>query len=254
MTRPIIGIVASFSDRGPGLPAVQINLFYVNAVLAAGGVPVLLPMTDDGEVMEQYIDAADGVLFCGGWDLSPARYGVADVHPKSKCLVGPLEDYLLEMFRRVDARGDVPAMGVCLGCQLFAVGRGGTLHQHVPDVKRERPLEHFVPQDPYLGSKREHWVSVTPESRVAEAIGTDRLVTNSSHHQSVADTGRDLVVTAMSDDGIVEAVEDPGREFFFAVQWHPEEIVDRPEHLALFRSLVQAAGRRQAARQGMAAI
>lgn len=247
MNKPVIGIVAGYISDGPGLPHARINQFYYDSILSAGGLPIILPPITDESAMQDYFDIVDGVLFPGGRDIDPARYGDPR-HERVRTLVPLLESFILRMFELADARPELPTLGICLGCQVFNVGRGGALHQHIPDVPRGDAVEHSAYQEVYNGSLRAHPVEVRAGSRLAEVLGRTSLEVNSSHHQA-ADAkrlGRGLVASAFGPDGIVEALEDPGRPFFLAVQWHPEEIAAaRPEHAILFRRFVQAASRRR---------
>ncbi len=250
MTRPLIGVVANYFDqsRGQALPHARLNVGYFDAISRAGGLPVILPPVEDRAAIDQFIDLVDAVLFGGGYDISPRRYG-HEPHPKTIPLVDRLEPFIFAVFERADLRADLPVFGVCLGAQVFNVARGGTLHQHVPDVARSGPLPHHHEQTQYSGGREFHPVRVVPGSRLAQSLGGGvELQVNSGHHQAVDRLGRGLRVCGRSPDGIVEAVEDPERPFFVAVQWHPEEMFDRPEHLALFQALVRAADVRRDAR------
>ncbi len=246
MSRPVIGIAANFYDRvaGKAQAHARLNAGYFEGVHRAGGLPVILPPVEDPATIAQFLGRVDGLLFGGGYDIDPRRFG-QDRHPKTELLAGRLEPFLFELFAQADRRAELPALGICLGCQLFAVARGGTLHQHLPDVKRTAPVAHFAAESQYTGGREHHLVHVTAGSRLAEALaGLAELPTNSGHHQAVDQPGRGLAVSARCTDGVVEAVEDPSRRLFLAVQWHPEELLDRPEQLGLFRALVAAAGRK----------
>lgn len=137
-----------------------------------------------------------------------------------------------------DAAG-MPVLGICLGCQEMAVHRGGRLIQHVPDE-----FSGVCHQTPGSAADPLHEVEVAPGSLLARIVGEGHLEVNSSHHQAVREAGRDLRVTARSPDGLIEAVEDasPGR-FFVGVQWHPERLFGRRQHLAIFAAFVDAARR-----------
>jgi putative glutamine amidotransferase len=128
--------------------------------------------------------------------------------------------------------------------QVLNVARGGTLHQHLPDVIDGR-IDHRQ-GDP--GEQTTHWVSVEPASLLGETLGRSRTKVNSFHHQAVDRLGRRLQVTARASDGTVEAFEDGTRSFLVAVQWHAECLVGRPAQSALFSAFVAAAAEHEAAR------
>jgi putative glutamine amidotransferase len=135
------------------------------------------------------------------------------------------------LLARAALAADLPILGVCRGMQVLTVAAGGTLHQHLPDVLGH---EKHRPAPGVYGS---HDARFAPGSRVAELMGHD-LGIHCYHHQGVADPGT-LRATGWAEDGLVEAVEDPGHAFVLGVQWHPELIRDR----RLFGALVNAAAR-----------
>lgn len=251
MARPVIGILANFFDErhSKAKPHNRLNAAYADSVAKAGGLPLILPVLEAPDAIDQFLDAADAVLFGGGYDIDPARFGQPR-HPRTQLLADRLDAFLFAVFDRMDRRADLPALGICLGCQLFNVARGGTLHQHLNEVHRPQPIDHVCPQvDQYAGGRAHHVIRIEPSSRLAEALGgRTEIHANSGHHQAVDRLGRGLVVSARSGDGVVEAVEDPSRPFFIAVQYHPEDLSDQPEHLAIFQSLVAAARARARSR------
>jgi len=224
VTAPVIGITA-YADRARwdiwDLPATLVPQPYVDAVVAAGGSPVVLPPAGLDPAI---VDRLDGFVFSAGPDVDPAYYG-AEPHPAAELRPGRDEAELTLIRAACDA--DLPVLGVCRGLHLLAIAYGGTLHQHLPDslghdghCRRIGTLEH-------------HPVRFEPGSRVAAVLGEQRIV-NSHHHQGVADLGG-LAGVGWTDDGLAEAVEDPSRRFVVGVQWHPE--LEDPE---LFAALVEA--------------
>jgi putative glutamine amidotransferase len=208
--------------------------------------PVILPETDL-EAVASMLDMFDAVLLLGGGDVDPARYGAdaqAEVYG-----VDPHRDELEIALVHEAARRDLPTLAVCRGIQVVNVARGGTLHQHVPDlpgVMDHRP-------DASLGSTPVmHDVAVDHGSRVAEATGRTLLRCASHHHQAVDRLGDGLHVVGRSDDGVIEAVEgDDG--WLVAVQWHPElTAAEDPTQQALFGALAERARERNRARASAA--
>ena len=235
--RPVIGITAYAQDAKWGVwhvPAVLIPLSYVDAVEGAGGRAVLIPPTEVG--IEETLDALDGVVFSGGADVDPSRYG-AEPHPETDTPQTRRDAGEMALLQAALAR-DVPVLAICRGFQLLNVARGGDLIQHLPekvghDVHKQVPGE-FV----------EHPVEIKGGSRLASIVGESSDVT-SHHHQALGRVGDGLVETAWAADGTLEAVEDPSRRFTVGVQWHPEA----GEDAALFEALVAEARQYRAARE-----
>ncbi|WP_067507611.1 gamma-glutamyl-gamma-aminobutyrate hydrolase family protein [Actinoplanes sp. TFC3] len=225
--RPVIGITTYVEPATWGvwrdLPTALVPHDYVAAVSAAGGRVVLLPPDDmDADILR----VLDGLVLSGGADLAPDMYG-AQAEPLT--VTRPERDSAEILLARVALAQDLPVLGVCRGMQLLAVAAGGALHQHLPDVLRHeghRPA-------PGVYGKQE--VSFIPGSRVAGLMGEDRSV-HCYHHQGVADAGS-LTVTGRTNDGLIEAVEDPEMTFVLGVQWHPEVVWDK----RIFGALVTAA-------------
>lgn len=230
MSRPIIGITVDTSDK-PNRYESPID--YARSVELAGGLPILLPYHADFSLIPQYADLIDGMLFTGGNDLDPTRWG-EELHPMAVPIDPPREKFEMALLAEVESRR-IPTLGICLGSQLMNVHRGGTLHQFLPDYNRDDPLEHRRMGKEIL----RHPVTLEGDSRIGRAIGKPEISVNTYHKQSVAKLGRGLRVIAKAPDGVVEGFEDPSYPLFAAVQWHPERMVDESEHLALFKLLVE---------------
>ncbi len=233
MRKPVIGITMDYRDDGAGY---SLPFDYVKSIEAAGGLPFAIPYRLDHALIPQYVDLVDGVLFTGGDDLDPALYG-EDWHPKAQRIDPNRQKFELALLAEVERRR-TPTLGVCLGSQLMNVYRGGSLTQFLPDRQRDGALEHRKGTVP--GGHR-HAVKIEPGTVLAAAVGKPEIVANSRHKQAVARVGKGLRVNAYSPDGVVEGVEDPTMPLFLAVQWHPENLCDQPEHLAPFKLLVERA-------------
>lgn len=210
--------------------------WYLEAVSAAGGVPVLLPWAQGGE-LEAVLARLDGLLLTGGGDLDPQLYGEAP-HPRLGLVSPPRDEAELALVRWALAHR-LPALGICRGAQVMVVALAGALYQDLPSQ---------VPQAvPHQGQgepgRIPHPVRLAAGSLVAKALGQEELVVNSSHHQAPSRLGEGMVPTAWSPDGLVEAVEVNGHPFLLGVQWHPEELWPEQRcHLHLFQALITAAG------------
>jgi putative glutamine amidotransferase len=210
---------------------------YLNSVQQVGAVPLIIaPMHRD--TIDSVLDAVDAVCLSGGPDIDPSTYG-RPPHEK----LGPTElatdTFELALAKAADARG-MPILAICRGMQVLNVARGGTLHQHIPDVFGEEALSHRQKE---LGHHPSHPVAIDPDSLLARTVGSSEAEVNSFHHQSVEELGAGLRVSARSPEGIVEGIEAVDRDYVIGVQWHAESLTNRDEHAALFRGLSDAARR-----------
>lgn len=238
--KPVIGITSSFETSGdPPSSRSYLNAAYTDAIFAAGGLPQPLPVPPriSSDLLDELLGRCDALLFTGGPDLDPRHYGQPP-HPRTQVLDPRRDCFELEAFRRADQRG-LPILAICLGCQVASVARGGCLVQHVDDLPRTPPVVHHRPD----GSSAFHDVRIERDSRLAQIVGRTQIEVNSRHHQLVdrSQIGGNLRPVAFAPDGVVEAAEDVTGRFLLAVQWHPEDLIDRPEQLRLFEALVAAA-------------
>ncbi len=246
MSRPLIGVttsevrLAEQTDPSPeGDPPqreMALGMMYMRAIELAGGLPVVLPPLGH-DTIAPLLDRLDGVCLSGGPDLDPAGYGADERSPELGTTEPELDAYELALAQLADARG-VPLLGICRGSQALNVARGGTLHQHVGDVV-DGSVEH---RQAARGRVTTHAVRIEPGSRLAQVMDVAEADVNSFHHQAADRLGQDLLPVAWSPDGIVEGIESTGAALYLGVQWHAESLVERPEHLALFRELVEQAG------------
>jgi putative glutamine amidotransferase len=236
--KPVIGVTPSpIVDTGASgtFEKYALSTTYVNAVISAGGIPIVLP-PQDGAV-ETLLPLVDGLLFSGGADVEPARYGDPDIHPATYD-VHPLRDrFEFELMAAAFAR-DIPVLCICRGIQLLNVACGGTLFQHVPE-QVPAALPHRQQEMGFASFQPSHDVIVQPGTLLAEVFGTDRIPVNSYHHQAVRSLAPPLRVAGYAGDGLIEAVDLPGRAFVLGVQWHPEMMFhEHPAQLRPFQALV----------------
>ena len=216
---------------------------YVDAVVAAGGVPVALPHVESKGLARAQLEAVGGVLLIGGPDYDPARYGE---RPRpGAVLVNPRRERYEIMLVRAAERLGMPLLGICGGHQLVNIVRGGTIVQDLASSGLYPGLVHHrvVLNSPSKPNGISHPDSEEAGSRLAKVMGKLRFRTNSSHHQAVARPGRNLRAVAWCADGVCEAIEDPRPErFVLGIQWHPERMFRKAKlHLRPFRGLVLAA-------------
>jgi putative glutamine amidotransferase len=221
MPRPTIGICTPLERARWGawdLDAFLVPRNYVDAVRRAGGLVLLLaPDPEVADDPDEILDLVDALMLVGGADLDPASYG-AERHPETIGCVPERDVFEIALVRRALER-DLPLLGICRGMQVINVARGGTLHQHVPDVvghdHHRRVLGSFDGND--------HDVRLAPGSLAARAAREELHATKSHHHQAVDRVGDGLVVTGWAEiDELPEALELPGNRFALGVQWHPE--------------------------------
>lgn len=244
MTRPRIGISMDTGEPDEKRRTLELIADYPNAVLRAGGLPLLLPPTHDAAARQEMLSLVQALIIPGGADCDPKLYG-QELRPTTHLMDRERQDFDLALLALAEQRR-MPTLGICLGCQLMNVARGGTLFQSLIEqmppngIMHARPLKRFPP-----GSAA-HTVTVRPGYHLANIYGTPEVAVNSRHSQGIDRIGRGLTATATAPDGLTEALEDPTFSFWVAVQWHPENMVDTP-HARLFGALVEAARRRPGA-------
>ncbi len=233
--KPVIGLTTYLQRAQTGVWDVSAAILpevYLSAVSVAGGIAVLLPPQQfDAADVSRVLDGLDGLIVTGGRDVEASRYG-HEPHPAADPPSPIRDDWEDALLTAAIERG-LPFLGICRGLQVLNVARGGTLHQHLPDLIGT--TRYNVGGGVFTTNE----VEVEPGTRLAELVGTDPLEIKSYHHQAVDGVGEGLRVTARSDDGLVQAVELPTVPFGVAVQWHPEE--DAAEDARLFAGLVAAA-------------
>ncbi len=241
---PLIGLTSYAMKRDPSSPYTFNGLMtlYTDAVLAAGGTPVLLPITTDKTHLSGLLDRLDGLVLVGGGDIDPRRYGQEVVEGN---VYGIDEDRdEMEIYLGCEALArNMPILAICRGHQVLNVAMGGTLWQ---DVKEMMPngIQHSWFGENRPRNETPHSVTISAESKLASILGTTEALVNSIHHQGVDTLAEGLVPTAYAPDGLIEAYELPGDQFVVGVQWHPEAIVhDLPAQRGLFEGLVKAANK-----------
>jgi putative glutamine amidotransferase len=221
MRQPVIGLCAALERAQWSVwdqPAMLLPRNYVDAVQRAGAIALLLP--PDPLLVEQpgnLLELLDGLLLAGGADIDPVLYG-QHAHAETQETVPERDAFEVALTRGAIER-DIPVLGICRGMQLINVALGGTLTQHLPEHLGHE--EHRKVIGSFDGS--DHDVELLDDTLAMRVIGASRHATKSHHHQGVERVGDGLLVSATATaDGLVEAVELPGRRFVLGVQWHPE--------------------------------
>jgi len=232
---PVIGINTEFDPpQEKTRDRYRLNANYVERVREAGGLPLLVPCVEDKKTLKAYLQKVDGFLFTGGPDYPPEFYG-EKIGEKTKPMNTRRARADIFLAREAIHKMKIPVLGICAGAQLINIACGGKLIQHLPNAKKHiciGPHEDSV-----------HPADITGGRIIAGLFGKGRITVNSSHHQAVDPDflPETLQVSALSDDGVVEAVEParPGR-FLLGVQWHPERINDIPHRKKLFAAFIKA--------------
>jgi putative glutamine amidotransferase len=220
-TRPLIGIPCARLDRGNGRTLHYIANTYIDALLALGAVPLLIPATDDEAVLLEAYQAVDGLLLSGGVDLNPAYYGEEIAGSIEIDDTRDIAEIKLSRWAIVD---DLPVLGICRGQQLLNVALGGSLYQdiptNIPETKQNHQESGNRQQRDYLA----HHVELEADSKLAAIMGVTGLKVNTLHHQSVKQVAQGLKIVGRAPDGVIEALEAPQNRYVVTVQWHPEEL------------------------------
>jgi putative glutamine amidotransferase len=234
--KPLIGISTNQSKNIHGHPTVLLMQSYIDAILQAGGVPVLIPSMIHEDGWDVLYSRLEGILFSGGGDISLEHFS-GEPHPRIDDIDLQRDSVELKMIQAAAEDGK-PFLGICRGCQVMNVALGGTLYTHIPD-QLPNALDHSYPGN--MRTVLVHEVKIEEGMRIAEVMGEPILQVNSLHHQGLKDIAPSLRVAGISPDGLVEAVELPDHPFALAVQWHPEWLTDQEPTRNLFRKFVEAA-------------
>lgn len=233
MRKPMIGITSALNEEESYY---LINREFFEVLMAAGATPVLVPMTDDEEVLQECVNRLDGFLFSGGGDVDPMTFGEYLLPACGS--VCPMRDrHELTLARLLMQRRDKPVLGICRGVQVLNIALGGDVYQDLPSQYEGKIIAHRQTQ---LSTYASHPVEVKKDSLLYRICKHDSLMVNSLHHQAVRRPGR-WKVCAQAPDGVIEGAEMQEHPFFMGVQWHPERLWRKdPLALELFKAFVQA--------------
>ena len=237
--KPIIGLTPLY-DPEKNHPWMQED--YLDAVTAAGGIPIILPIRGPDNSIA-LLDIIDGLLLTGGPDIMPQLFGERLIPECGPCCP-PRDELELPLIREALLK-KIPMMGICRGIQTINVALGGTLYQDIPaQYQTGTPVLHRQ-QSHIDKSHPSHDIVICENSLLYRAVGRKNLMVNSMHHQTVKDIAPGLRAAAWSDDGLVECLESVNEPFVLGVQWHPECMHRRDESsMELFRFFVGEAGMR----------
>lgn len=244
---PVIGVSGYTEDARN-----QVNVTYTNAIINAGGAPLVVPVTSDDAVIEAIVASLDGLLMTGGEDFDPLKcYGEEPIRALGG-IAPERDEFDIKLIRAAVKKG-IPVLGICRGHQLTAVAFGGSLWQDINSQVKGCRIKHR--QSPTPGSYGTHTINIEPGSYLEKALKSDKAVVNSSHHQAIKEPAQGFKVVARSVDGIVEAIErvapipgyPDGGAMIIGTQFHPEVLVTGKDKsfTAIFELLVKEAAKKK---------
>jgi microsomal dipeptidase-like Zn-dependent dipeptidase/gamma-glutamyl-gamma-aminobutyrate hydrolase PuuD len=238
--KPLIGISLGYSPTKN-----SVNNTYVNSILMNGGVPYLIPVTDDVEVLRQVVAQLDGIVFTGGEDFAPAYFGEEEHEHLGEVNVNR-DTYDLTLFKLASDR-NIPTLGICRGLQLINVGMGGTLYQDLPSQKPS-DINHRQQE---AGTVATHSVSVVEGSLMHQILGEKEIQVNTFHHQAIKKLAPGLKIVGWANDSVPEMIEAYPNRQIIGTQFHPEIFTANGDKLLgkLFQFLIGKAETFQKAKE-----
>ncbi len=223
--KPIIGITPDYSyDKRRFI----LSEDYTNAIMQAGGIPVMLTPT------EIFPDFADGILFSGGGDVDPLLFNEEPIRESGE--ISPLRDnFELWLCKEAFLR-QIPLLGICRGMQILNIAANGSIYQDIA-VQTDTTLKHNQNAPRFYGT---HTVTPTPDSILGKLWQEEKTTVNSFHHQAINTLGKGFFVAAYSSDGLIEAIEQKAMPFVLGVQWHPEAM-QQEKQKAVFTYFIKTA-------------
>lgn len=217
LLKPVIGIFPSYDAEKK---QVFLNRTYIDAITESGGIPFIVPLSEENERVLEYLDLIDGIVFSGGTDIAPEYYGETNAG-KSLGIIDFL-DSCEKLAIKLSLDADIPVLGICRGMQALNVFCGGSLIQDIPS-ERGVSVVHNLPK-PEIAF---HKITVEKSSPLSEAMGFGSHTVNSYHHQAVKNIAPEFSACAAAEDGIIEAIYHKNKKFVLGVQWHPERDQDK---------------------------
>lgn len=239
--KPLIGILTNLYTVEKGIFAgqerVYVNRDYVNAILDAGGIPLLLPIIPEKEAILRQVESVDAILLSGGQDLHPRHYKEEPSH-YLEAILPERDEYEMIALRHAFALKK-PIFGVCRGLQLINVAFGGSLYQDIANHFPNHTLQH---SQKAKSDEASHTVDVVSNSHLFNIVEKKILLTNSFHHQAIKELAPGFKANAIAKDGVIEGIESEDSSFVLAVQWHPEMMVNKCSDMKkLFKAFIEEA-------------
>lgn len=226
INRPIIGINSSYMEDAYKWYKVPIN--YINAIYAAGGLPLIMPCDPSEDQLHAYIENLDGMVFTGGADYPSFMYGEL-VNESVEPMHNRRADTDIFLVKTIIQETNIPVLGICAGHQLLAIAHGGKLIQNLPNVAC-----HEKPGD------TEHSIEIKGGKWLKSIFKEGSINVNSNHHQAIMENPpvKDFEVVARAEDGVIEAIEYTGERYILGLQWHPERTKDTEHTKMIFNHFI----------------
>ena len=232
MQKPIVGVMPLVDRERESLWMLP---GYMEGIMQAGGVPVMLPLTGNLDILKRAAEMCSSFLFTGGQDVSPSMYGEESLPTCGE--TSPARDGMEKEIFALAVEAEKPVLGICRGIQLINVLMGGTLYQDLPTQMPSTVEHHQIP--PY--DRPVHEVYIERGTPLYSLLERDSLAVNSYHHQGIKKLATGLRTMATAPDGLIEAVYAPGKRYLWAFQWHPEFSFLRDDvSREIFRSFINA--------------
>jgi len=239
---PLIGITTGRETNTFGTDVFAISEAYSQAVVQAGGIPVMIPLVLADDQIRALLPTLDGILLSGGGDVEPQQYG--SVSTAKVKYIDPDRDRVELVLVKAAVANGIPFLGICRGIQVLNVALGGTLFTDIAELLPNALKHDYFPDWPR--DHLAHEVQIQPDSVLENILAADTIQVNSLHHQGIDQLAPALDPIAHAPDGLIEAVVLPDHPFGLAVQWHPENLTAHAPFRALFRAFVAAARERRA--------
>ncbi len=234
MNKPVIGITLDEEEEKTysKYPWYAARKNYSESIEIAGGVAIFLPNNE--KAINQYLTFIDGLLVTGGdFDIDPQIYG--QERKSALRIKNSRTDFEFKITKKA-IKNKIPVLGICGGQQLINVVLGGTLVQHIPDITNSN-INH---EQPNPRNEPSHTVHIKKNTMLFNSVKSTKMFVNSAHHQAVDKLGKNLIISAVSEDGIIEAIETKTSNYCLGVQWHPEFLIDKKD-IYVIRSLIKSA-------------
>lgn len=233
--KPIIGITARHDLESDTL---IVNTGYYRAILKSGGIPFMIPVTEDETDNKAIISNIDGVILTGGNDVDPKYFNESPIKEMGE--ISPDRDIQEIYLAKVALSQNIPILGICRGMQVLNIAAQGDIYQDIySQILNINLIKHFQDAPKWYAT---HEIIIEENTKLFEIINEKNIRVNSFHHQSVKSVCEEFTIVARSEDGIIEAIENKYNDFAIGIQWHPEVMWERDNtQLKIFNNLVYSA-------------